>query len=289
MKLPQFDYASPRSLDEAIALLAANDGAKVLSGGQSLLPVMAFRLSYPSMLVDLRQIEGLNRITISEEGVRLGARVRWYDIEINRDLQNAHPLIAEMISHVAHFQVRHRGTVGGSLAHADPSAEMPGLAVVCDCDIVVRGSAGERILAAADFFKGSLETALLHDEIIVEVRFPPWKPQRRWGFQEFARRRGDFAIAGVAAYFDLDPDGRIVDAHVGAIGVSDAPQRLPAVEMCLNGQRMTGDVIAEARDAARGAIAEPLQDIHAPADYRVALLGTLTERVLQNAMGANRP
>jgi len=287
MKLPQFEYASPQSLDEAIALLSANDGAKVLSGGQSLLPVMAFRLSHPSMLVDLQRIEGLDRITISDDGVRLGARVRWCDIEANRDLQDAHPLIPAMISHVAHFQVRHRGTVGGSLGHADPSAEMPGLAVVCDCDIVVRGSAGERTIAATDFFKGSLETALAHDEIIIEIRFPPWQPKRRWGFQEFARRRGDFAIAGVAVYFDLNADGRMIDAHVGAIGVADAPQRLPTVEACLNGHRMSDDVIARAREAARTAISEPLQDIHAAADYRVALLATLTERVLQNAMRGN--
>lgn len=288
MKLPQFDYASPQSLDEAIALLTTHDGAKVLSGGQSLLPIMAFRMSYPSLLVDLQRIEGLTRITISNEGVRLGARVRWCDIEVNRDLADAHPLIPEMISHVAHFQIRHRGTVGGSLAHADPSAEMPGLAVVCDCNIVVRGSAGERTIAAADFFKGSLETALAHNEIIVEIRFPPWPPKRRWGFQEFARRRGDFAIAGVAAYFDLDPDGRMIDAHVGAIGVADAPQRLPTVEACLNGHRMSDDVITLAKHAARTAIAEPLHDLHAAADYRVALLATLTERVLRSAMSEER-
>lgn len=289
MKLPRFDYASPQSLEEAIALLEADEGAKILSGGQSLLPIMAFRMSHPSLLVDLQRIEGLNRISISDKGVRLGARVRWCDIEANRDLAYAHPLIPEMISHVAHFQIRHRGTVGGSLAHADPSAEMPGLAVVCDCEIVVRGSAGERTIAAADFFKGSLETALAHNEIIVEVRFPPWRPKRRWGFQEFARRRGDFAIAGVAAYFDLDPDGRMIDAHVGAIGVADAPQRLPTAEACLNGRRMSDDVITQAKQAARAAISEPLHDLHAAADYRIALLATLTERVLRSAMNGERP
>jgi carbon-monoxide dehydrogenase medium subunit len=289
MKLPQFEYASPSSLEEAIALLANNDGAKVLAGGQSLLPVMAFRLAYPSLLVDLRHIQGLDQITISEDGVRLGSKVRWCDIEANRDLRAAHPLVCEMIAHVAHFQIRNRGTVGGSLAHADPSAEMPGLAVVSDCDIVVRGSGGERIIAASDFFAGALETALAREEIIVEVRFPPWKPGRRWAFQEFARRRGDFAIVGVAAFFDLDAEERIVDAHVGVIGAADTPRRLPEVEQCLNGRMMTEDVIAQAKEAAQSAIKEPLQDIHAAADYRIALLGTLTARVLQSAMEARQP
>ena len=182
MKLPQFDYASPRSLDEAIALLAANDGAKVLSGGQSLLPVMAFRLSYPSLLVDLRQIEGLDRITISDEGVRLGARVRWYDIEVNRELQSAHPLITEMISHVAHFQVRHRGTVGGSLAHADPSAEMPGLAVVCDCGIVVRGG-GRAGYRRRRFLQGLARNRAPARRDHRRGSFPAVETAAPWGFR----------------------------------------------------------------------------------------------------------
>jgi carbon-monoxide dehydrogenase medium subunit len=288
MKLPSFEYASPRSLDEAIALLSAHEGAKILAGGQSLLPVMAFRMAQPSMLIDLGNVQGLDRIEIGDEGVRLGARVRWCDIETDKRLRGAHPLIVEMISHVAHFQIRHRGTVGGSLAHADPSAEMPGLAVVCDGRIVVRGREGERMIAASEFFTGALETALAPDEIIVEVRFPPWKTGRRWGFREFARRRGDFAIVGVAVHFDLDPAGMIADAHVGAIGVAETPRRLPAVEGCLNGKTLDADVIAQAKQLACTAIEQPMHDLHAAADYRAALLGTLTARVLHDIAEAKR-
>jgi carbon-monoxide dehydrogenase medium subunit len=283
MKMPQFDYACPSSLDEAIALLAGNEGAKILSGGQSLIPVMAFRLSYPTLLVDLKNIRGIDRIEIRPEGVRLGARVKWCDIEADRALHQAHPLIQEMISHVAHFQIRNRGTVGGSLAHADPSAEMAGLATVCDCRIVLRGPAGERTVDARNFFTGALETVLAPEEILTEVIFPPWPAGRRWAFQEFARRRGDFAIAGVAVFFDLDSAGRVVDAHVGVIGASSTPLRLNSVEALLNGQRITEPLIEQARNAAKQAIPEPLHDMHAAADYRLSLVGTLTARVLRSA------
>jgi carbon-monoxide dehydrogenase medium subunit len=283
MKMPQFDYACPSSLDEAIALLASNEGAKILSGGQSLIPMMAFRLSYPTLLVDLKNIRGIDRIEIRPEGVRLGAKVKWCDIEADRALHQAHPLIQEMISHVAHFQIRNRGTVGGSMAHADPSAEMAGLAMVCDCRLVLRGPAGERTVDARNFFTGALETVLAPDEILTEVIFPPWPAGRRWAFQEFARRRGDFAIAGVAAFFDLDSDGVVVDAHVGVIGASSTPLRLASVESLLNGRRITEQLIEQARQAARQAIPDPLHDMHAAADYRLSLVGTLTTRVLRSA------
>jgi aerobic carbon-monoxide dehydrogenase medium subunit len=286
MKMPQFDYARPTSLDEAIDLLARNEGAKVLSGGQSLLPLLAFRMTYPTLLVDIEGLDGMDEIKITPEGLRVGARVRWCQIEQDKRLATAHPLLQFMIDHVAHYQIRNRGTVGGSLAHADPSAEMPGAARVCDCDIVVTGKAGIRIIAAGNFFIAALETALQPDEIITEVRFPWWPPERRWAFHEFARRKGDFAVAGAAVFFDLDGAERIVDAHVGVIGAAETPARLNAVEQLLNGRRLDDDLIGQAARLASGSVA-PNSDIHAAADYRKALVGTLAARALRDAARRN--
>src|SRR5436853_3019757 len=186
MKLPRFEYACPTTLSEAVALLASHDGeAKALAGGQSLVPMLAFRLASPALLVDLRKLVELRRIRITSDGVALGAMVRWREIEDDVRLRTAHPLLLAAIGHVAHYQIRNRGTVGGSIAHADPAAEMPGIAVTCDADIAVSGANGARVIKAGDFFRSALITALAADEIIVEVRLPAWPERRRWGFQEF--------------------------------------------------------------------------------------------------------
>lgn len=283
MKLPPFDYAAPASLDEAIALLAAGGGtAKALSGGQSLMPVLAFRLAAPSLLVDLRKIPGLGRIDIDGEGVRLGARVRWRDILDDARLGTAFPLLPAAIAHVAHYQIRNRGTVGGSLAHGDPAAEMPGIAVACDAQLVLAGSKGRRNVAAADFFTGALSTVLADDELIVEVRFAHWPSARRWAFEEFALRRGDFALAGVAVFYDQDADGRATNAHIGVIGACTQPLRLTKAEAALNGKRVDAAAIQSAAKAASESV-DPPGDLHASAAYRRALLGTLLERALQRA------
>jgi carbon-monoxide dehydrogenase medium subunit len=283
MKLPAFEYACPATLSEAVALLAAHDGeAKPIAGGQSLVPMMAFRVAQPSLLVDLRRLPGLNEIRISGDGVHLGAMVRWRDIQDDKRLATAHPLLAAAIEHVAHYQVRNRGTVGGSLAHADPAAEMPGIAVACDAEIAVMGKGGARAVKAADFFVGALTTALKPDEIITEVRLPAWPKGRRFGFQEFARRRGDFAMAGAAVFYDPDRSGKAGNAHVGVIGVGDRPRRLPAVEAALNGAAIDEATIAKAAQAASTAV-DPDDDIHASAAYRKALTGTLVERALRSA------
>jgi carbon-monoxide dehydrogenase medium subunit len=214
--------------------------------------------------------------------VSLGALVRWRDIEDDARLQQAHPLLAAAIEHVAHYQVRNRGTVGGSVAHADPAAEMPGIAMACDAEIVVTGKSGTRSIKAADFFVAALTTALELDEIITEVRLPAWPQGRRWGFQEFARRRGDFAMSGIALFYDVDAGGKATNAHVGAIGVGDRPLRLGAVEAVLNGQVIDEATIEKASQAASAAV-DPPDDIHASAAYRRALTGTLVERALISA------
>jgi carbon-monoxide dehydrogenase medium subunit len=283
MKLPAFDYASPATIEEVVALLAAASGnAKIISGGQSLVPMLAFRLAAPEMLVDLKRLQGLDHILIAEDGVRLGAKVRWCEIERNKRLKGAHPLLVEATRHVAHYQIRNRGTVGGSLAHADPAGEMPGIAITCEAELVIVGSKGKRIDKASEFFKGSLTTSLAPDEILTEIRLPPWPVGRRWAFLEFALRRGDFAIAGIALHYDL-VGGNIADIHIGAIGVGDRPLRLRPVEAVLNGRELNDVAIEDAAKAARESV-DPPSDIHAPADYRRALLSTLLARALRQSV-----
>ena len=285
VKPSAFAYKSPATLGEAVSLLAAGNGnAKVIAGGQSLMPMLAFRLAAPELLVDLRHIPDLNAITIDGGGVTLGAKVRWCDIAGDQRLATAHPMLAEAIRHVAHYQIRNRGTVGGSLAHADPSAEMPGVALTCDALLTIIGAAGKRIEKAADFFVGSLQTTLRSDEILTEIRLPAWPPARRWAFKEFARRKGDFAMAGVALFYDLDDRRRAANVHIGAIGVADRPIRLASAEAALSGIAITAPSIAATVAAARAEI-NPPSDIHAPAAYRRSLIGTLLERGLTQSIG----
>lgn len=282
MKLPPFEYACPTSVAEAVALLAGHDGdAKPLAGGQSLVPMLAFRVASPSLLVDLRKLEELRQIKIAQDGVALGAMVRWRDILEDVRLAKAHPLLVAAVEHVAHYQIRNRGTVGGSMAHADPAAEMPGIAVTCDAQIGVVGKVGSRVIAAGDFFQGPLMTVLRADEIITEIRLPAWPGKRRFGFQEFARRRGDFAMAAAAVFYD-DDSGTARNAHVGVIGVGDRPMRLPSVEAILNGQKINEALIAKAEAAASAAV-DPRDDIHASGAYRKALVGVMVERALKAA------
>jgi len=282
MKLPPFEYACPATLGEAVALLAGHSGeAKPLAGGQSLMPMMAFRIAQPSLLVDLRKLPGLKEIKIGADGVRLGALVRWRDILDDKRLVAAHPLLRDAVSHVAHYQIRNRGTVGGSCAHADPASEMPGIAQTCEAEISVMGKGGARTIKAADFFKGALTTALEPDEIITEIHLPAWPAARRWGFQEFARRRGDFAMAGVALYYDVD-GGNVKNAHIGVIGVGDCQRRLPKAEAALNGNAVDDALAVKVGEAAAAEV-DPQDDIHASSAYRRALTGTLAERALKAA------
>jgi carbon-monoxide dehydrogenase medium subunit len=282
MKMPPFEYACPTTVSEAVALLASREDAKPLAGGQSLVPMLAFRLAQPTLLVDLRKLADLREIKISGDGVRLGAMVRWRDILDDERLAAQHPLLRAAVTEVAHYQIRNRGTVGGSIAHADPAAEMPGIAVTCEAEISVCGKSGARVIKAGDFFRGPLMTALAPDEIIVEVRLPSWPAGRRWGFQEFARRRGDFALAAAAVFYDRDESGKARNVHAGAIGVGDTPVRLHPVEAVLEGQIIDEDAIAKAEAAAAAAV-NPQHDIHASAAYRRALTGTMVERALRAA------
>lgn len=285
MKPSAFEYKSPATLSEAVSLLMAGNGnAKLIAGGQSLMPMLAFRLAAPELLVDLKRIRDLDAITITEDGIALGAKVRWCDIAGDQRLATAHPLLAEAIRHVAHYQIRNRGTVGGSMAHADPSAEMPGIALTCDARLEIIGAGGRRVEEAADFFQGLLQTSLAPAEILTSVHLPAWPAARRWAFREFARRKGDFAMAGVALFYDLDERRCAANVHIGAIGVADRPVRLASAEAALNGKPVNENSIAAAVAAARAEM-DPPSDIHAPAAYRRSLLGTLLERGLNQSIG----
>jgi carbon-monoxide dehydrogenase medium subunit len=234
------------------------------------------------MLVDLRRVPGFGNIAVGESGVRLGARVRWRDIEDDQRLRVAHPLLREAIAHVAHYQVRNRSTVGGSLAHADPAAELPGIAVTCDAEITLVGAAGTRTIPAGEFFTGPLSTLRRRDEIITKLKLPFWPADRRWAFREFAQRQGDFALAGIALFYDEDKDGRVRDAHVGVIGACNRPQRLTEVETMLNGHPIDDELIRQAAATAAQTV-DPPEDLHAGAAYRRALAATLVERGLRAA------
>jgi len=283
MKLPSFDYACPATIAEAVALLAAHGGeAKPIAGGQSLMPMLAFRLTVPSLLVDLRKLSELRQIKTTDAGVALGAMVRWRDILEDRRLRQAHPLLAAAVEHIGHYQIRNRGTVGGSLAHADPAAELPGIAVTCDADIVAHGSAGPRVIAAADFFGGALMTALRPDEIVTEIRFPAWPKQRYFGFCEFARRRGDFALAAAAVAFD-EIEKKFRDVRVGAIGIGARPLRLTAAERALEGSAISEAAVTGCAAAASAAV-DLADDIHASGAYRKTLIGIMVERALRDAV-----
>lgn len=278
MKLPEVDYARPTSLDSAVRLLA-NPDARILAGGQSLIPMMAYRLAMPSLLVDIGGIPDLDRIGIGADGVTLGARVRWRDIENDPQLPLAHQLLCEGVSHIAHYQIRNRGTVGGSLAHADPAAELPAIALACEAIIAVFGADGRRELAASDFFVGPLTTALQPTDIITGIRLPAWPAGRKFAFQEFSRRRGDFALAGVCLAYELDANGTVADPRVVGFGATEMPRRIAEVEQFLRGRSINPEICKGAAKMASEAIT-PVGDLHASPAYRRSLLGTLVERAL---------
>ena len=282
MKPAPFDYQAPGTLRQAIDLLASNPGAFVIAGGQSLMPVLAFRLATPSLLVDLRRLPGLGNIAISDDGFRLGALVRWRDIEDDQRLMAAHPLLHAAVTHVAHYQIRNRGTVGGSLAHADPAAELPGVAVTCEGEITLFGAAGSRTVRAGDFFQGALSTLRQPDEIVTELHLPKWPSGRRWAFRKYARREGDFALAGVLLFYDEDRQGTLSNAHVGLIAACPRPHRLTRVETLLNGQTIDDGLIRRAAATAAEEV-DPPDDLRGDAAYRRGLAATLIERGLRAA------
>jgi carbon-monoxide dehydrogenase medium subunit len=282
MKPRSFDYIAASSLDEAVAALAGGGGeAKVLAGGQSLVPMMNFRLVAPRRLIDITGIAGLAGIRATADGLAIGALTRHHAVETSDAVRRAFPVLHEAMRHVAHLAVRNRGTIGGSLAHADPAAELPAMCLLLDAEISATGSRGARTIAARDFFVAPLATALAEDEIVTEIRLPALPPATGWGFEEFARRHGDFAIAGATATIAVSA-GRVAAARLALLGVDRTPVRVPAAEAMLVGSRIDRAVAESAAAAAREAV-NPTTDLHASADYRRHLTGVLSRRVVEAA------
>lgn len=285
MKPAAFDHVAPETLDQALALLVKHgDDAKILAGGQSLVPVLALRLASPSWLIDLNRIASLSGIRRLDSGeLAIGALTRHRMVERSNVVALANPLLAAAMPWIAHVQIRNRGTIGGSLAHADPAAELPAICVACDAILVAQSQRGRREIAAADFFKGMFETALAADELLVEIRFPEWPAGRAHGFLEVARRHGDFAICGIAATVDFNQIGSISDSRIVAFGVNDRPVRLAAAERALIGTKGTSGAIRAVAAAASAGLS-PRNDHHASSEYRLELAQVLTRRALIQAM-----
>lgn len=278
MKPAPFDYVAPRSLDEALAALAqGGPDAKLLAGGQSLIPLLNFRLARPSLLVDLNHVAELAHVTPRKRGVAIGAMTRQAAIERDRALVEKQPLLVEAIRWVGHAAIRSRGTIGGSLAHADPAAELPAVAMCLDAQLSVVGPRGRRTVSAEDFFVGYLSTVLQPDEILVETWLPPLKPRTGQAWLEFARRHGDFALAGVAVSLSLQAE-RVEDVRIVLTGVGGTPVRAREAETLLLGGNVPERASAAA-NAARSAI-DPDADIHATKEYRTHLAGVLAERAV---------
>jgi carbon-monoxide dehydrogenase medium subunit len=278
MKPPPFRYLRPSGADEVLQLLAEHgDEAKVLAGGQSLVPLLNFRLARPAVLIDLAMVDELRGVRRDDGHLVIGAMTRQREAETSREVAGAAPLIPQALGWVGHLQIRNRGTVGGSIAHADPAAELTAVALALDAEMVVRSATGERVLAAADFFEGPFTTALAPDELLTEVRFGVLEGAKT-AFLELARRSGDFAMAGVAAV--NTGSAGTPDVRLAAIGVGGSATRLQAAEDAVRGREPTDEVLREAGEAASDAV-DPPTDVHADSEYRKELLGVLVRRALR--------
>ncbi|HEY7060294.1 MAG TPA: xanthine dehydrogenase family protein subunit M [Chloroflexota bacterium] len=283
MKPTAFEYDDPRTADEALALLAQyGDDAKALAGGQSLVPLMNFRLARPGRLVDLNLIAALSHLRVEAGALRIGAMTRQREIERSPLVAAGWPLLAEATALIGHAQIRNRGTVGGSLAHADPAAELPAVMAALDAEFVVRGAGGERTVPATEFFLGYLTTALAPDELLVEIRVPALPPRTGGAFVEVSRRHGDFALVGVAALVTLDADGVISAARLAFTGAAPTPLRAARAEARLVGERPAEPLFREAGLLASADL-EPEDDLHASAAYRREVGGVLARRALVQA------
>ena len=282
MKPPPFEYHVAGSIEEAVALLAQyGEDAKVLAGGQSLVPLLALRLARPEHVIDINRVEALASVS-DRGGLCLGALVRQRVVERSETAAAANPLLNAAVRFIGHGAIRNRGTIGGSIAHADPAAELPAVLLAIDGEVEATSQRGTRRMGASEFFRGYLMTALEPDELVTLVRFPPWAAGAGWSFQEFSRRSGDFAIAGVAAALGLDGNGAIADVRIALSGMSDTPVRAAKAEAALAGQAPSDEAwAAGSADAVAGL--EPPSDLHGSAAYRRHLAAALIQRALREA------
>ena len=285
MKPAPFEYFDPDSVEEALALLEQHgDDAKILAGGQSLVPPMNMRLAKPRVIVDINRIRSLDYLREGEDGsLRIGALTRHATIERSEWVARRWPLLSEAVKHIGHMQIRFRGTVGGSIAHADPAAALPGVLAALGGEVVARGPGGERTIPAGEFFISYLTTSLEPTEMVVEVRLPPVPAGAGHAFMEIARRHGDFALVGVAALLSLDGNGRVGWARLALIGAGPTPIRAESAERVLVGQPPSEELFRAAGQAVTREV-DPTSDIHASAEYRREVAGVLVRRALGRAL-----
>jgi len=282
MKLPHVEYEAPKAVSEAVGLLAEHlDEASVLAGGQSLIPLLALRLAHPAVLIDINGIDELSGVSATDGWVAIGAMTREYVAEESETVADAVPLLAAALPLIGHEAIRSRGTIGGSLAHADPAAELPAVARALDAEFVVCGQSGERVVPTAEWFEGYLTTSRRPDELLVEVRFPTAGRGTGVSFQEVARRHGDFAIVGLAASLTLS-EGAISDARLAFAGISDVPVRAVGAEDLLVGEGPSAELFDEAARRATNDI-DPPADLHGSSDYRKKVAAALVRRGLRAA------
>jgi CO/xanthine dehydrogenase FAD-binding subunit len=287
MKPPLFRYEAPRSLRDAVAVLASDPDAMVLAGGQSLVPAMNFRVAAPSLLVDIQHVEGLKGITIEGNKIVIKAMTRHREVELDARVRQLNPLIAETMQHVAHVPIRNRGTVVGSLCHADPSAEMPLLFVLLDGTITAEGSDGRREIAAADFFQSFLTTSRRQDEIVIEARLQVLPDGAGFAFDEVTRRHGDYALVGLGCVLSLDDTGRVQDIRLAACGISDRPVRLKPAEDALKGKLVNSNELVAAAHASLDAVTQA-DDMNTSMSYRRRVLSGLIQRLVPIAAARAR-
>jgi carbon-monoxide dehydrogenase medium subunit len=286
MKPPPFEYYAPDTIEEALSHLAEHGyDAKALAGGQSLIPMMNFRLAQPEILIDLNKIASLSYISPGEDGgLRLGAMTRHAQVESDPLVKERLPLIYEAMPQIATTQIRSRGTIGGSISHADPSAELVAASVALQARFRLRSQAGERWTPADEFFMGMFTTLLEPDELLVEIAFPPTAPRTGWALMEIARRPHDFALVGVAVGVTLNGSNRCQEARIVFLSVGDGPVSAPQSAEMLRGQELTPEAIRAAAETAAAADIDPSSDIHASSDYRRQLAKVLTGRALEQAL-----
>ena len=283
MKPPLFDYVTPESIEDAVAARAAEEDSVLLAGGQSLIPTLNFRIANPAVLIDMGRIDALKNIDVGAAEIAIGAMVRQRQVEKDDAIHRANPLLREVLGNVAHAVVRNRGTVAGSIAHADAAAELPAMLLATGGAVDVHGTSGGRSIEAGDLFKFHLTTSLAADEIITAVRIPALAPNTGWSFKEFARRHGDYALAGICALITLDAAGGCAEAHLSACGIASTAVRLDAAEAELTGATLDDGAIAAAAKAARDAVTAA-DDSQASTAYRRHLVDTLTRRTVAEAL-----
>jgi len=281
MKPAPFSYHDPGTVAEAIALLSSLHNAKLLAGGQSLMPMLNFRYLQPDHIVDLNRIEGLSGIRETAAGIEVGAMTRQRDLEFSAVVARRFPLIHEAVRSIGHRQTRNRGTVGGSLCHLDPAAELVSCALALDAVVVAEGPPGRREIAFKDFPLGYLTPALNPDEVVTAVRFATWPQGHGWAFEEFARRHGDFAIVSAAVLVETDRRGRITRAAVTLGGLGVVPVRVVELEAALTGQAPDAALLRRVCESCRGV--DALDDVHATASYRQHLATVMSRRAIEKA------